>query len=259
MRKRGPVFGVQSWVAILKISASSLHDFEGMSQEYRLSRRQLLAAGIVAPFCLAAVQASANAPRQRDWRAVLLDRDRYLDLERPQAGEKATFYFYRKNQGWDAQGYQIACSLLRDVVSKKTVSMDLKLLDLLWIISAYLRMHGMPAKILINSGYRTPEFNRSLEGAARNSMHIQAKAADIQIPGVTSAQLSDLAKVIGVGGVGIYPSKGFVHVDIGKIRTWRGALVAPYEDSWLAGFSNHEVEQRLALGDMPGMGQIVYV
>ncbi|WP_236043046.1 YcbK family protein [Pseudomonas arcuscaelestis] len=229
-----------------------------MSQETLLSRRQIIAAALSAPIAMTSIPSLAYGSRQRDWRAVLLDRDRFLDLERPQSGEKARFYYYRKGQGWDQRGYAIACTLLRDVVSKKTVQIDAKLLDLLWIASAYLRMKQLPAKILINSGYRTPAFNSSLEGAALNSMHVKAKAADIRIPGVGTEPLANLIKVIGVGGVGTYIAKNFVHLDVGAVRSWRAAVQLPHQDSWLADYSPNDLDRMFARPDVPEHGRIIY-
>lgn len=234
-----------------------------MSSEPNLLRRRLLAAALATPFALAASpvfarQTPANENRPRDWRAVILDRDRYLNLARPQANEKATFCYYRKGQGWDQRGYSIACTLLRDVESKRTVQMDPKLVDLLYLIQAYLRQNNLPYAMQINSGYRTAAFNASLEGAAKNSMHIQAKAADIRISGLAPDQIAKLAKAIGVGGVGVYPSKNFIHVDIGIIRTWRGALLDRDLDNWLASYSDLEIDQALAPLDAPESGRIIY-
>jgi uncharacterized protein YcbK (DUF882 family) len=234
-----------------------------MSTEPNLLRRQLLAAAIASPIAFAAApvfarQPTSNPGRPRDWRAVILDRDRYLYLERPQANEKATFCYYRKGQGWDQRGYSIACTLLRDVESKRTVQIDPKLVDLLFLMQAWLRQNNLPYAMLINSGYRTAAFNASLEGAAKNSMHIQAKAADIRIPGLATDQIAKLAKAIGVGGVGVYPSKGFIHVDIGTIRTWRVAMLEPEPDNWLAAYTDTEIDQALSPLDAPESGRIIY-
>ncbi|MGE8065207.1 YcbK family protein [Pseudomonas sp. NPDC089569] len=236
-----------------------------MSTEPNLLRRHLLAAAIASPIALLAAPAiasasQANPSRKRDWRAVILDRDRYLYLERPQAQERASFCYYRRDQGWDQRGYAIACTLLRDVESKRTVSMDPRLIDLLYIIQAWLRLNNYPYQILVNSGFRTAAYNASLEGAAKNSQHIQARAADIRIPGLATEQLAKLAKAIGVGGVGVYPNKGlgFIHVDIGKVRSWRVALLESDQEDWLARYSEPEIEQALSVWDAPEAGRIIY-
>jgi uncharacterized protein YcbK (DUF882 family) len=74
---------------------------------------------------------------------------------------------------------------------------------------------GKPIKI--NSGYRSPEHNKSV-GGVKNSMHVKGKAADITIEGLTPNQIAAVIfmlieqKKIKQGGVGIYPN--FVHYDI---------------------------------------------
>lgn len=74
---------------------------------------------------------------------------------------------------------------------------------------------GKPIKI--NSGYRSPEHNKSV-GGVKNSMHTKGKAADIHISGLTPNQIAAVIfmlieqKKIKQGGVGIYPN--FVHYDI---------------------------------------------
>jgi uncharacterized protein YcbK (DUF882 family) len=45
-------------------------------------------------------------------------------------------------------------------------------------------------------------------------------AADIRIPGVPTKTVRKIAVKLGQGGVGFYPKSDFVHVDIGRVRTW---------------------------------------
>ena len=84
---------------------------------------------------------------------------------------------------------------------------------------------GRPnGEIDIICGYRTPwsnEFLRSRSnGVARHSQHMQAKAIDIRVPGVSTAELRDAALSLHRGGVGYYSSSAFVHVDVGPVRRW---------------------------------------
>lgn len=154
---------------------------------------------------------------------MLLDRDRWLSLERSGTSEKGQFRYYKYGFGFEKKGYNIACHLLRDVESGVTHSINPKLLDTLFLIQGWLRINKMPFHIIILSGYRTPEYNAKLAKAAKESQHILGNAADIRIPGVETDALKRLAKAIGVGGVGFYPDKiGFVHVDVGRVREWRG-------------------------------------
>ena len=57
---------------------------------------------------------------------------------------------------------------------------------------------------------------------ARNSHHTLGEAVDFRLPGISTRKVRDWARSIGLGGVGYYPSSGFIHVDVGKVRTWRG-------------------------------------
>jgi uncharacterized protein YcbK (DUF882 family) len=71
--------------------------------------------------------------------------------------------------------------------------------------------------ITINSGYRSPEHNRSIGGVS-NSQHVKGKAADIVIDGMKPADTYALIEylndkgVIKIGGLGHYNT--FTHVDI---------------------------------------------
>jgi uncharacterized protein YcbK (DUF882 family) len=55
---------------------------------------------------------------------------------------------------------------------------------------------------------------------ARHSLHMQAMAIDIRVPGIPTARLRDAALALRRGGVGYYASSNFVHVDVGRIRRW---------------------------------------
>ncbi len=55
---------------------------------------------------------------------------------------------------------------------------------------------------------------------AKNSQHMQAKAIDIRIPGISTSRLRDVALSLHSGGVGYYPISQFVHVDVGPVRQW---------------------------------------
>ena len=74
--------------------------------------------------------------------------------------------------------------------------------------------------ITLNSAYRTPEYNASV-GGARNSMHVQRKAVDIQWgTSNVQARVDMIQKAIDAGFTGIGCYNGFIHVDIGAKRQW---------------------------------------
>ncbi len=72
----------------------------------------------------------------------------------------------------------------------------------------------------------TPERNRTLEkGLPGGRCTIQARAADITLPGFSPAQIGALAAVVGAGGIGLYDR--FTHVDTGSPRAWGVAANRP--------------------------------
>jgi uncharacterized protein YcbK (DUF882 family) len=88
-----------------------------------------------------------------------------------------------------------------------------------------LREH-LGKSIRVISGYRSPKYNRKIDGA-RRSQHLTASGADIKIKGLLPVEIKviilDLIREgkMKEGGLGAY--KGFLHYDIrGKKVRWYG-------------------------------------
>lgn len=111
--------------------------------------------------------------------------------------------------------------VLRDHRNNLVHRIDPRLLDLL---DRLRRTLGTTEPYQVISGYRSPASNSMLAaastGVARNSLHQQGVAIDIRVPGVPLARLRDAAKSLQAGGVGYYARSDFVHVDIGRVRSW---------------------------------------
>ena len=96
--------------------------------------------------------------------------------------------------------------------------------------------------IQINSAYRTPEYNKSVDGA-RFSRHMEGDALDISLAGKTEAQKQDILRAAveaGVGGIVFYPGDPHVHLDMrgtamtqvkggGPVPGWARTIVANRE------------------------------
>lgn len=84
-----------------------------------------------------------------------------------------------------------------------------------------IRTHfGVP--VTISSGYRTPQYNAKVDGAA-HSQHCYGMAADIVVKGQTPETVAAYARQLmpDWGGVGVY--KSFTHVDVREAKAgWTG-------------------------------------
>lgn len=97
------------------------------------------------------------------------------------------------------------------------------LLDLLVALRGRL---DSAAPVSVISGYRSPVTNALLRGAhehsgvATKSLHMQGMAIDLRIAGRDLASVHRAALTLRGGGVGYYPASDFVHVDVGRVRSW---------------------------------------
>lgn len=146
---------------------------------------------------------------------------RTLNLHRPVTGETLKLE-YMRNGEWVPDAYSRICWLMRDVRAGELAQMDTGLIAIVDWMQRYLAQYGYTQPIHVTSGFRSPKTNASTEGAARNSQHVQGKALDIRIPGLSAEYLGQLLQWLSQGGVGTYANRNFVHLDTGRVRAWRG-------------------------------------
>lgn len=201
---------------------------------------RLSALGALAPTLIGSAQAAPQAapadltPPPDLFDAQLLDLDfwvkpRTLTVTRPASGERAKLLYWKDGEVIDS-AYQELCHLLRDVNGRETAPIDPKLFEMLWGTQAFIARYGLEQPLEILSGYRTPASNaRLLEAgipAARKSLHMVGKAADIRISSLSEEVLGGLIRSFRQGGVGYYyrsgPRGGWIHADTGLSRTWKG-------------------------------------
>jgi uncharacterized protein YcbK (DUF882 family) len=111
---------------------------------------------------------------------------------------------------------------LRDYRNGEVRHYDPRLFDLLYELLAAAGRPG--AWINVVCGYRNQHTNSYLRshghGVAEHSLHMQAMAIDIRLPGTSTAKLRDLAVALQEGGVGYYAGSDFIHLDVGRVRRW---------------------------------------
>jgi uncharacterized protein YcbK (DUF882 family) len=131
---------------------------------------------------------------------------------------------YRRGDQYIPEALDELDHFLRDHRTGDVRDFDPRLFDLLYDLAASLG--DSSGEIDVICGYRTPWSNEFLRtrsphtGVAQHSLHVQAEAIDIRLPGIPTSELRDAALRLHRGGVGYYRSSDFVHVDLGRVRHW---------------------------------------
>jgi uncharacterized protein YcbK (DUF882 family) len=144
-----------------------------------------------------------------------------LRLYHTHTGERLDIVF-RRGDEYIPRALAQVDHFLRDHRTGDVHHYDPHLFDLLSDLEAAV---GRPnAEIQVICGYRTPWSNEYLRthtnGVAKNSLHMQAEAIDIRLPGTKTSAVRDAALALHRGGVGYYAQSNFVHVDVGRVRRW---------------------------------------
>jgi uncharacterized protein YcbK (DUF882 family) len=176
-----------------------------------LGRRQFLGAA-------AALMSGCGHP------ALAGNAPRVLSFDNIHTGERLKAEYWT-NGVYNSDALREINKVLRDFRTGEIHPIEVRLLDLL------VQLHGemeaaMPFQVI--SGYRSPATNAGLRqaghaGVASRSLHMDGVAIDVRIPGKPLSGLHRAALSLRGGGVGYYPTSNFVHVDIGRVRSWSGA------------------------------------
>ena len=131
---------------------------------------------------------------------------------------------YRDADGrYDDAALAAIARFFRSRTDGRSGPMSLRLIELL----DYVEDHYRPRRMTLVSGYRSPEFNQALRAGGRrvaqSSMHTEGMAADVQPAGLDLRRLWNTLRREQLGGVGLYQSEGFLHLDTGTPRFWEAA------------------------------------
>lgn len=175
------------------------------------TRRDILALGAGAAALLAAPSIlRADAPYKR-----------ILRLQSLNSGEKLTVTYWADGE-YRADEIERVNWFLRDLREDKAAATDPRLLDLLWEIDSNTRSKN---PIYTMSGYRTEKTNAWLDargnGVDPGSFHMRSMAVDITQDFLDPEEVYRVAKKLGRGGAGFYPTKTpYAHVDVGPVDAW---------------------------------------
>lgn len=145
---------------------------------------------------------------------------RRLFINQPFAGESFRDVYFANGKYIPEAMKQIQ-RLLRDHNDNTLHQIAPQLVDLMNRMQATL---GTNQPLSIVSGYRSPHTNetarRTDRKVAKNSFHMQGKAVDIRVSGLSLSNLRRAAVGLQAGGVGTYRGRDFLHMDVGPVRTW---------------------------------------
>jgi uncharacterized protein YcbK (DUF882 family) len=163
-------------------------------------------------------QAPEVAPKQSPFP---LGKEHHLRLYNTHTGARIDI-LYRRGDLYLSDALAKLDHFLRDHRTGDVRPFDPRLYDILSDLTASVGQPG--AEIDIVCGYRTLSTNQTLRahttGVAKNSLHMQAEAIDLRMPGIETLKLRKAALALARGGVGYYPHSDFIHVDVGRVRQW---------------------------------------
>lgn len=152
--------------------------------------------------------------------AALTAPERRLRLANAHTWEKLDIVYWADGD-YISEALSDISHLMRDHRANRAKAIDVNLIDQLYVLVSSLETKE---RVHILSGYRTPETNAALRkassGVAKFSLHMEARAMDINIPTISSKIIQKSAMAMKAGGVGYYPGPGFVHIDTGGVRSW---------------------------------------
>jgi len=144
-----------------------------------------------------------------------------LALRNVHTGERLAITYRDQNGRYNRSALDAVNRLLRCHYTNMIHPIDVRTLEHL---NLAVRRAGTTNEIHVISGYRSPQYNAMLRqqshGVAKHSLHMEGRAVDFRIPGLSLSTLHRAAVSLAYGGVGYYPGSDFVHLDSGAFRTW---------------------------------------
>jgi uncharacterized protein YcbK (DUF882 family) len=187
------------------------------------NRRQVLkAGGAMAGASVAALLTGTARSEEGSRPAEASANTRRVGLLNLHTGERLEIDYFR-NDAYLPDAIAAIEVLLRDFRTGDRHPIDPALMDYLVRTAQAL---GKDPIFSVISGYRSPLTNAHLHersaGVAAHSLHMEGRAIDVRLGGVDCSELAAHALDLQCGGVGYYRASDFVHLDTGRVRTWKG-------------------------------------
>ncbi len=145
-------------------------------------------------------------------------RPRALWVTRPQAQESVRSVYWADAR-IQPEGYAALNRIYRDLHANAQWPIAIGLLHLNFAMQTAVAALTSPRPLVLFSGYRTLSTNRLVGGTTPN-IHGTGQADDYVFEGLSLRDNYRLAKAFQVGGLGLYPDRGSLHKDVGRLRSW---------------------------------------
>ena len=130
---------------------------------------------------------------------------------------------YFKNGKYQIEELVKISKFLKDHRTGDIKAIDIDLID---FITSLKEEFQYESYVHVISGFRSEKTNKRLRekgaGVAKKSYHTKGQAIDIRMPGIKTKKISKAARKKEFGGVGYYKRSNFVHLDSGRVRSWKG-------------------------------------
>jgi uncharacterized protein YcbK (DUF882 family) len=139
-------------------------------------------------------------------------------IENAHTKERVTVHYRRPDDTYDRDALDRLARLFR---SRGDGAVHDPVLRLVEILSYVQNLAGAEHLVLL-SGYRSPDYNQTLNGAAKASMHTEGLAADVRFakPKLSLETVWHRVRELECCGAGYYAKDGFMHLDVGRPRFW---------------------------------------
>jgi len=168
-------------------------------------------------FMLALVAGAAVADEPR----FFLSGTGTVAIENAHTKERVTVHYRRPDNTYDRDALDRLARLFR---SRGDGAVHDPVVRLVEILSYVQNLSGADHLVLF-SGYRSPDYNQTLKGAAKASMHTEGLAADVGLakPKLPIETVWHRVRDLECCGAGYYAKDGYMHLDVGRPRFWEKA------------------------------------
>lgn len=181
-------------------------------------------AGLVATLALllAAAPAAAAGPR------FFVTGPGTVAIENAHTKERLAVRYRADDGTYDADALDRLARLFRSRGDGAVRPPALRLVEVL----AHVQHLSGAEHLVLYSGYRSPDYNRTLQGAAKASMHTEGLAADVGFarPTLPLATIWQRVRALECCGAGYYAPDGYLHLDVGRPRFWEKTTSRVGED-----------------------------